>query len=181
MPRPTNKTELLAAAGTQWEKLWRLVDAMPPELREAAFSFGDDPKLKEAHWRRDANLRDVLVHLHEWHRLWLDWTAANLGGQTRPFLPEPFTWQTYGQMNVEFWQKHQDTPTEKARALLTDSHASVVALIETFANEALFTKRHFSWTGTTNLASYCVSATSSHYDWAIKKLRLHARTHQERS
>ena len=44
-------------------------------------------------------------------------------------------------------------------------------LIEVFSDEELFTKRFFSWTGTTTLGSYCVSATSSHYDWAIKKLK----------
>ncbi|MGO3678157.1 MAG: ClbS/DfsB family four-helix bundle protein, partial [Microbacteriaceae bacterium] len=36
----------------------------------------------------------------------------------------------------------------------------------------------FPWTGTTSLGSYCVSATSSHYDWAIKKIRAHIRAQQ---
>ncbi|MDU2984364.1 MAG: ClbS/DfsB family four-helix bundle protein, partial [Actinomyces sp.] len=58
-------------------------------------------------------------------------------------------------------------------------HTAVVALIGKFTNEELFTKAHFSWTGTTSLGSYCVSATSSHYEWAIKKLRAFTRESPE--
>jgi hypothetical protein len=35
---------------------------------------------------------------------------------------------------------------------------------------------HFTWTGTTSLGSYCVSASSSHYDWAMKKIKNHIKT-----
>ncbi|MFC2579722.1 MAG: ClbS/DfsB family four-helix bundle protein, partial [Bacteroidota bacterium] len=34
----------------------------------------------------------------------------------------------------------------------------------------------FDWTGTSTLGAYCVSATASHYDWAIKKIKVHIRT-----
>lgn len=74
-------------------------------------------------------------------------------------------------MNVEFWQKHQDTPYEQAREMVQKSHADVLTLIGSFSDEALFTKQYFPWTGTTSLGSYCVSATSSHYDWAMKKIK----------
>ncbi len=57
--------------------------------------------------------------------------------------------------------------------MIKGSHKDVLSLIETFSNEELFTKQHFDWTGTTSLGSYCVSALSSHYDWATKKLRAH--------
>ena len=46
-------------------------------------------------------------------------------------------------------------------------------LVDGFTNEELFTKNIFNWTGATTLGSYCVSSTSSHYDWAIKKLKAH--------
>ena len=177
MPRPTTKAELIAAANTQWDKLWALIDAMPEDQRQAAFRFGQDPKRTEDHWARDKNLRDVLVHLYEWHRLLLDWAAANLGGQAKPFLPEPYNWKTYGDMNAEFWRKHQGTSYEEAQALLRESHGKVMALLETFTDQELFEKKHFSWTGTSNVGSYCISATASHYDWAMKKLKLHGKTY----
>jgi hypothetical protein len=176
MPRAATKAELITAANEQLDKLWKLIDSMPNETRCAVFNFGDDPKLKEAHWQRDKNLRDVLAHLYEWHQLLLNWTSANLGSEAKPFLPEPYNWKTYGDMNVEFWKKHQSTSYEDAEAMLRGSHEKVLALIETFNNEELFEKKHFSWTGTSTLGSYCVSVTSSHYDWAMKKIKQHTRT-----
>ena len=175
MPRPTTKIELIDAANTQWDKMWGMIDAMPEKRRLAAFNFGDDPKRKEAHWTRDKNMRDVLVHLYEWHRLLLNWTSANLGGEAKPFLPEPYTWKNYGDMNVKFWKKHQVTSNDDAKAMLCDSHVKVMATIESLTDEELFEKKHFSWTGTTNIGSYCISATASHYDWAMKKIKLHGK------
>ncbi len=76
-------------------------------------------------------------------------------------------------MNVEFFKKHQRTSLEDSIEMLKKSHKKSLALIQKFSNEELFTKKHYSWTGTTSLGSYCISATSSHYDWAMKKLRAH--------
>lgn len=171
MARPKTKAELLDAATTQFSTLWQLIDSMSAEEREAPFAFGDDPNDKEAHWKRDKNLRDIFVHLYEWHQLLITWITSNKNCVAQPFLPEPYNWKTYGNMNVEFWRKHQNTSYTDAEAMLRTSHAEVLALIESFTNEELFEKAHFSWTGTTNLGSYCVSATSSHYDWAIKKIK----------
>lgn len=46
-------------------------------------------------------------------------------------------------------------------------------LIEHFTNEELFSKGIYTWTFGSTLGSYVVSATSSHYNWAIKKLKAH--------
>lgn len=181
MPRPKTKQELVEAATTEYNKLWQLIHALPDNMANTPLDFSGDTKKKEAHWARDKNLRDILVHLYEWHQLLLEWVQANQSGQTKPFLPAPYTWKSYGQMNVEFWQKHQETSFEQAERMLNESHAQVMALIESFSNEELFTKKHFAWTGTTSLGSYCVSATSSHYDWAIKKIKAHSKLCQQRA
>ena len=109
---------------------------------------------KEAHWGRDKNVRDVLIHLYEWHQL-------------------EYSWKTYGAMNVMFWNRHQDTSLEDAKKMFAESHAAVMALIESYSNEELFTPKYFAWTGNAELGAYCVSTTSSHYDWAIKKIKAH--------
>jgi hypothetical protein len=49
----------------------------------------------------------------------------------------------------------------------------VLALAETFSNEELFSKGVFSWVGGSVLWSCFASNTSSHYDWAMKKLKAH--------
>lgn len=76
-------------------------------------------------------------------------------------------------MNVEFWNKHQDTSLEDARKMLENSHKEVMVLAETFTNEELFGKGVFKWVGTSALGSYFVSNTASHYTWALKKLKAH--------
>ena len=163
MARATTKNDLQTAANEQFDKLWKLIDSMTNEKQNATFAFED----------RDKNVRDVLVHLYEWHSLLLNWVDANKNGNPKPFLPAPYNWKTYPQMNIEFWEKHQDTPLADAKKMLKESHTNVMSLIDSFTNEELFSKKYFSWTGTTNLGSYCISATSSHYDWAIKKLKKH--------
>ena len=176
MPRPTTKPVLLKTAREQFEKMWLLIDSMTDDERAATFKFGDGFNKKEAHWKRDKNIRDVLVHLYEWHQLLLNWVTANTSGNVKPFLPEPYNWKTYGDMNVAFWEKHQSTSYADSRAMLFDSHKKVLDLIERFSTGELFEKRHFKWTGASSLGSYCVSATSSHYDWAIKKIKQHIKS-----
>jgi len=162
MARATTKPDLIIAANEQFEKLWKLVETMSEK--------------QESHWGRDKNLRDVLVHLYEWHNLLITWIKANTNGIIRPFLPEPYNWRTYPTMNVEFWKKHQNTSLIDAKNLLMNSHKTVMKLIDGFSNDELFAKDVFAWTGTSPLGAYCVSATSSHYDWAIKKIKLHIKT-----
>ncbi len=176
MPRPTTKSDLLKAANEQFEKMWKLIDSMTDSEQNMPFNFGDNAARKEAHWVRDKNLRDVLSHLYEWHQLLLNWVAANQNGEEKPFLPAPYNWKTYGEMNIGFWKKHQNTPYDASKKKLKESHAQAMALIESFSNDELFTKGSFSWTGATTLGSYCVSATASHYDWAMKKIKLHINT-----
>ena len=172
MPRPQTKNDLIIAANEQFDKLTVMINSMKPDEQNAAFCFLVTEKDKEAHWRRDKNLRDVLIHLYEWHQLLLNWVKANQnGGEVVPFLPAPYNWKNYGEMNVGFWEKHQSTGLGDAKAMLLQSHKDVMALIEGHTNDELFQKAHFSWSGTTNIGSYCVSATASHYDWAMKKLK----------
>ena len=175
MARPTTKEDLVATTEKNFALLWRLIEAMPGEALEAEFDFSSDVKKKEAHWARDKNIRDVLVHLYEWHQLLLAWIKANMAGDRSAFLPAAYTWKTYGEMNMEFWRRHQGTDLEDAKQMVIASHKEVLGMVQTFSDEALFTKRYFDWTGTTSVGSYCVSAMSSHYDWAAKKLRAHAR------
>jgi hypothetical protein len=176
MPRPTTKSDLIKAANEQFAKMWKLIDGMTDEEQNAAFRFEESAGRKEAHWARDHNLRDVLIHLYEWHQLLLDWVAANQSGEEKTFLPAPYNWKTYGDMNVAFWEKHQSTPYDQSKKMVKESHSKVLTLIEAFADDVLFTKGVFPWTGGSTLGSYCVSATASHYDWATKKIKLHIKT-----
>jgi hypothetical protein len=179
MGRPKTKAELTAASNDGFHKLLAMVDELPCDV---TFDLTDAGQ--EAHWARDKNVRDVLVHLHEWHKLLLDWVGSNHGsnqnskgpkdapvGNAKPFLPEPYTWKTYGDMNQAIWEKHQSTTEETARNLLMESHAAVHKLLGEFSDDDLWVKSTFTWVGGSTLGQYFTSVTVSHYDWAMKKLK----------
>ena len=107
MPRPKTKEELVLASKENYEKLNLFISKLSEDELQTPFDFTRDQKKKEAHWKRDKNLRDVLIHLYEWQQLLLTWVHSNQEGHERPFLPEPYNWKTYGEMNVAFWKKHQ--------------------------------------------------------------------------
>ena len=114
MPRPQTKSDLLEAAQQNYEKLMKLIDSMNNDELEATFNFVIDEKKTQAHWKRDKNIRDVIIHLYEWHKLMLEWVEKNKKGERKPFLMEGYNWKTYGDMNVVFWQRNQEVSLEEA-------------------------------------------------------------------
>ena len=96
MGRPTTKSDLTRAAAENYEKLNALIASLTQEELSTPFDFSGDEKKKEAHWERDKNLRDILIHLYEWHQLLLNWVHANQNGDRQPFIPRPYNWKTYG-------------------------------------------------------------------------------------
>lgn len=77
MSRPRNKADLIMAAIENFEKLIKMIEEMSSEEKSTIFDFSGDEKKKEAHWGRDKNVRDVLIHLWEWHKLLLRWIKNN--------------------------------------------------------------------------------------------------------
>lgn len=173
MLRPRSKEDLLKAAEENYVKMNILIDSLSETEMNEPFDFSADEKKKEAHWGRDKNVRDVLIHLYEWHQLMIQFVNENTSGKNVQFLPRPYTWRTIAAMNQVFWQKHQKTDFEEARKLLADSHAQIMKQIRQFSNEELFLSKAFPAVGGSVLGSYFVSSTSSHYDWAMKKIKAH--------
>ena len=86
MPRPKTKDELQIAEDTNYKKLIAMIENRASEEKEVPYDFSEDEKKKEAHWQRDKNLRDVLMHLNEWHLLLLEWIKNRDNGSNKPFL-----------------------------------------------------------------------------------------------
>jgi len=120
---------------------------------------------------QDKNARDLLMHLHAWHEMFLKWYGDNMAGKETPFLPEGFSWKMTPELNREFWKGYQDVTLDGAKKLVRESHKKVMEIAKKHTNEELFTKGYYKWTGTTSLGAYLISATSSHYDWAVKLLK----------
>ena len=167
MARPTTKQDLLDAASQQFTKLNDLVDSMTLEKQEATFLFED----------RDRNLRDVLAHLHEWHLMLQKWYTIGTIKKVMPHVPgEGYTWKTLPDLNKEIWKKYQGVSLEETKEKLQESHKMIVKLIEKHTNDELFSRNVYKWTKSSTLGAYFIGSTSSHYDWAIKKLKKHINT-----
>ena len=170
MAKPTTKAELLTAADEQWIKLWKLIDGMSDAEQHAEFPFED----------RDRNLRDVLVHLYEWHKMVERWHQIGTVEGGMPAVPgEGFTWRTLPALNADIWARYQDMPLDEAKARLRESHQDVLRLIESHTDAELYGKGVYPWTKSSVLGAYFGSCTASHYDWAMKKLKTFLKAYRQ--
>lgn len=175
MTRPTNKKEIIYQSDFQFKTLESAINSLSKEEREKSFLFSKEflSKKKEEHWKRDKNLRDVLMHLYEWHILLINWLKSNQDGIEISFIPKPFTWKTHGEMNNTFLEKNKEVSFEDSLEKLKSTHVLVMEMLDTFSDEQLFTKKRYSWAGTGTLASFFIANTSSHYLWANKKIKVY--------
>lgn len=164
MPRPTTKEELLKASDELFEKLFILIESMTQEEQEKEFLFED----------RDRNLRDVLIHLYEWHKMLQEWYKVGVIEKSIPNVPaKSYTWKTLPGLNREIWEKYQETRLEQSKQMLKQSHKMIMELIKLHTNDELFSKNIYKWTKTATLGAYFIGSTSNHYVWAIKKIKKH--------
>ncbi|UJH68480.1 ClbS/DfsB family four-helix bundle protein [Allomuricauda sp. SCSIO 65647] len=161
MPRPKTKDELLRLAHANFERLEVYVEDCPKEEQLREFPKGT----------LNRNIRDVLAHLHHWHLMFLEWYRIGITG-VKPEMPaKGYTWKTLPELNKEIQKRYSNTDLEKVKSLLKSSFGEVFNIIESHSDEELFTKKKYGWTGSTSLGAYLISATSSHYDWALKLIK----------
>ncbi len=166
MPRPKTKKELLAASEKNFQALIDLIASYPEAEREKYFT---PDKLYQ-------NIRDIVAHLHHWNTLMCDWYEVGMKGE-KPAIPAPdYTWKTLPDYNRLIWEQYTSTPLKEALSLFKASFKKVFKLIEQHSQKELFEKKKYHWTGTTSLAAYLISCTSSHYDWAIKRIKKSMKT-----
>ncbi|MEM9051012.1 MAG: ClbS/DfsB family four-helix bundle protein [Bacteroidota bacterium] len=161
MPRPKTKSELLQLGRANYEKLLEFINGFSEEKLNSEFPEGTLYR----------NISDVLMHLHHWHVMMKEWHDIGMTG-AKPDMPaKGYTWKMTPELNKWIWEKYRGTSLESAKAELKKSFKEIREIIEQYTDEELFTKKKYKWTGTTSMGSYLVSATSSHYDWALKFLK----------
>ncbi len=166
MARPKTKEELLQLSQANFSKLMDFINSMSEKEQEKEF-LGTT---------MNRNIRDVLGHLHEWHTMMLNWYIVGMSGK-KPAIPaEGYTWKTTPELNRKIWKEYQKRELNEVKNLLKDSFIELEKIIEKHTNDELFEKRKYKWTGTTSLGAYLISATSSHYDWALKLIKRSKKT-----
>lgn len=162
MARASHKIDLLEDSNKGYQELMNLIDSLSKEEQEGTFPFED----------RDRNVRDVLIHLHEWHNMMKKWYQVGCIEGGTPVIPrEGYTFRTLPEMNKLIWEEYQDTTLEESKKMFEQSHTEIIKLIESHTNEQLFLRNQYKWTGETVLGSYFVSSTASHYEWAMTKIK----------
>lgn len=161
MARPKTKEDLLHRSDDEFNKLLNYVGALSPQERKAEFPEGF----------MNRNIGDVLMHLHHWHLMLLEWYDLGMAGQ-KPEMPAPgYSWKATPQLNKWIWEQYRDVDLQDAIRNLRDSHHKVMELIKSHSDEELFEKKRYRWTRSTSLGAYFISATCSHYEWALKLIR----------
>ncbi|WP_428236249.1 ClbS/DfsB family four-helix bundle protein [Gracilimonas sp.] len=161
MARPKTKKELKELSKQNFAKLNHLIDSYSAEEQNAEFPEGT----------MNRNIRDVLAHLHHWHLMMLDWYEVGMKGEKPEMPAKGHTWKTTPELNKEIWTKYRNVELNKIREDLSLSYLKLQEIITQHSNEELFEKKRFKWTGSTSLGAYLISATSSHYDWALKLIK----------
>lgn len=101
----------------------------------------------------------------------LEWYKVGMKGEKPDIPARGYTWKTTPELNRWIWNKYKNTTLEKAKLNFKLSYQEIQGIIESHSDEELFEKKRYKWTGTTSLGAYLISATSSHYDWALKIIR----------
>ncbi|MCK8520928.1 ClbS/DfsB family four-helix bundle protein [Aquimarina sp. D1M17] len=161
MPRPKNKKELVELSTNNYRRLVEMIHSFSEEHLHQEFPKGT----------LNRNIRDVLAHLHHWHIMMLDWYSVGMTGKKPDMPAKGYTWKTTPDLNREIRKKYQNTDLKEVINMLEKSFKELQKIINNHTEKELFEKRKYKWTGTTSLASYLISATSSHYDWAFKLIK----------
>lgn len=161
MARPKTKLELLDQGRHNYDKLFDFILGMDMGEQNRDFPPGT----------MNRNIRDVLMHIHHWHLMILDWYKTGMSGQKPEMPAKGYTWKTTPELNKWIWEKYRQTSLDKAKESLESSFQQVRKMIESHSDEELFERKRYKWTGSTSFGAYLVSATSSHYDWALKLIK----------
>lgn len=164
MGRPATKAELIAAAHSEFERLWAAVDAVPVHERVRG-------GVCEA-W----SVKDLLAHLHAWREMTLSWEQAGSAGETPPIPAQGYSFAETPALNSMIHERTRNDDWDDIVARLRATHAELMNVIESYSEDDLFTKQRYAWTRSTSVGAYLASATSSHYAWASKLIRKWAKT-----
>ena len=159
MARARTKQELLDFGEKEFIRLMEMVGSLREENLEEPFVFDNRA------------VKDIIAHLHAWHQLFFGWYQVGMRGE-KPAIPaEGYSFKDTPALNEKLFQEYKDLSADEIMTMFKDSHARIMQIIDGHTDEELITKKKYKWTGSTNLASYLASATSSHYVWASTMIR----------
>ena len=157
MSRFATKEAMISDAAAARVKLDRLLVAMPDAAKLVEVVDG---------W----TAKDLIAHRNEWGRMMLRWYTEARLGQTPAVPAEGHTWSTLNDLNAEIHARFSDETLIDVESEFRRVHDELFVVMEACTEDELFTKRSYSFTGTSDLATYFTSATGGHYRSAYKHI-----------
>jgi hypothetical protein len=158
MARFATKQEFLDEITKERRKLDALLAEIPDEMKGREVVDGMSAK-------------DFLAHRAEWGRMMIRWYTEAKGGNTPAVPSERFKWNQLKELNADIHTRFAETPLSEVVVGFNAVHDELYELIAAATEEELLTKKHYAFTGTSDLATYLNSATASHYRSAAKHIR----------
>jgi hypothetical protein len=116
-------------------------------------------------------VKDVLAHLVEWEKLFLDWYRIGIEGFFPTVQPAGMGKKSIDQLNQEFYLRDRLRLLSEVMADFSASYQDVLRTVQAIPESDMFSPGRFAWTGKLLLADYIAANTCSHYHWANSKIR----------
>jgi hypothetical protein len=122
-----------------------------------------EDEMREPHAPDGWSIKDVLVHISGWERMFTGWMDAILRGQ-RPDRPEDIDEAWLNATNARLYEESRDRSPEEVRIEAAEWHAAIIALIERMSEDELFDPQRFPYTGGDPVAPWVRGNADEHYD-----------------
>lgn len=161
-----SRAQLVDSIDDEWQRLWDML---------AEFTDREMVTLRtgKSKW----TIKDVLMHLYEWHSMFLRWYKEGLTGN--PVMPaKGYGWGDVVALNKAIYKQHKDVPLASAKRRVKSSHARVLKMARSLSQQELLTPGYYAWCGKTKklpLSSYLHPNSCGHYRWAQKRLKRYAK------
>ena len=138
-------------------------------LDELLGQIPDDEKLVEV--IDGMSVKDFLAHRTEWGRMMIRWLTEARDGKTPAVPTAEYKWNQLKELNAGIHERYKDAPLGDITREFASVHAELFDLINSTTEAELFTKQHYAFTGSSDLATYLNSASASHYRSARRHIQ----------
>lgn len=122
-------------------------------------------------WGDGWTIVDLVAHLAEWQRMFLDWYREGLEG-AKPQIPAPgYKYREIPALNRAIWAKYRTFRFAEVQKDFESGYREILDLVQKLPPSSLLKPGKFAWTGKNPLTTYLGANTASHYRFAIKVLR----------
>ena len=117
------------------------------------------------------SVKDVLAHLVEWERLFLEWYRCGIEGASPVIPPVGMGRTIIDQLNQGFYERSRLRPLSEVLADFNASYQEILGTVQAISEQDMFCAGRYAWTGRLVLADYIAANTCSHYHWASGKIK----------